>query len=341
MRTRTGTLVALLALDTIGSSWSFTAPHALLSAPLSVVQATRTPTIGRTNNASSAGHKFDQDTVFRWSSARSAWSGLSTTALFSLAVEDRQETETSDVSSSGQKKSFRDDGFVFGLEGSGLDRPKGKVANVVVEGDSLETQPYQVAMVSATLLAHAGFATASFGGMIAVNGGNVAQTALQAAALFLSSWILADFGSGVLHWAVDNYGNGRTPVFGSIIAAFQGHHSAPWTIAERGFCNNVYKLCIPFGIVPMAAIKAVSGPFTAFFFTVFCVMEILSQVCIYLWHVSPIWLCVSLLCGIKVLRILTGSSDPHMFPSFSLSLCVCLCLCVCLFVHSRLCYCYC
>jgi palmitoyl-[glycerolipid] 3-(E)-desaturase len=109
---------------------------------------------------------------------------------------------------------------------------------------------------------------------------------LQAVILFLSSYVLADFGSGVLHWSVDNYGNGRTPIMGSIIAAFQGHHSAPWTITERGFCNNVYKLCIPFGIVPMtlfAIIFVASGgtmgqPGAAtFFVSTFCVFEILSQ----------------------------------------------------------------
>lgn len=83
--------------------------------------------------------------------------------------------------------------------------------------------------------------------------------------------------SGVLHWSVDNYGNGRTPIMGGIIAAFQGHHSAPWTITQRGFANNVYKLCIPFGILPLSVIYAISGPFTTLFFTVFCYMEIMSQ----------------------------------------------------------------
>ena len=64
---------------------------------------------------------------------------------------------------------------------------------------------------------------------------------------------------------------------GSIIAAFQGHHSAPWTITERGFCNNVYKLCIPFGVIPMTLINWISGPAVTLFFTFFCITEILSQ----------------------------------------------------------------
>lgn len=177
-------------------------------------------------------------------------------------------------------KSYLDDGFVFGLEGSGIERPKGGEANVVVEGDSLETQPYQVAAVGATFLGHAAFATMAISQMMNLNDGNAALTSVESLAIIASSWVLADLGSGLLHFGVDNYGNGRTPVMGSIIAAFQGHHSAPWTITYRGFCNNVYKLCVPFGIPTMALISTLAGsehPGVTLFFTVFCAMEILSQ----------------------------------------------------------------
>ena len=78
--------------------------------------------------------------------------------------------------------------------------------------------------------------------MLEINGGDFALTSVESIALVLSSWLLADLGSGILHWSVDNYGNGKTPVMGGIIAAFQGHHAAPWTITEREFCNNVYKV---------------------------------------------------------------------------------------------------
>jgi ubiquitin-conjugating enzyme E2 variant len=178
---------------------------------------------------------------------------------------------------SHNNKSYLDDGFVYGLEGSGLERPKGKVANVVVEGDSLETTPLQVAVVTGTFMGHAAFATHAVQGMLSQSGGNVLFTLVQTLLLVVSSWVLADFGSGVLHWSVDNYGNGRTPIMGGIIAAFQGHHSAPWTITQRGFCNNVYKLCIPFGLVPVAAINWMADPATTFFFTTFCAFEIASQ----------------------------------------------------------------
>lgn len=177
-------------------------------------------------------------------------------------------------------KSYLDDGFVFGLENSGLERPKGKVAQIVVEGDSLETQPYQVAMVSTTFISHAAFLIYSIMQLHHLDGGNVGITALETFVTLFCSWVLADLGSGILHWSVDNYGNGKTPIMGGIIAAFQGHHSAPWTITERGFCNNVYKLCIPFGIPTVAAISYLAGPqhpLVTMFFTMFCAMEIMSQ----------------------------------------------------------------
>ena len=175
--------------------------------------------------------------------------------------------------------SWKDDGFVYGLEGSGLDRPKGRTAQIVVEGDAIETEPYQRVMVTLTFAGHAWLLSKALAAMVVMANGNVALALAQGLTLTFLSWVLADLGSGVLHWSVDNYGNGNTPVMGSIIAAFQGHHSAPWTITERGFCNNVHKLCIPFGIPSMAIIQALAGgpgPVTLFFAT-FCVFEILSQ----------------------------------------------------------------
>jgi ubiquitin-conjugating enzyme E2 variant len=135
-------------------------------------------------------------------------------------------------------------------------------------------------MVQATFLCHILFASSAFSRMLELHNDNIAFTAVQASLLVLSSWLFADFGSGVLHWSVDNYGNGKTPIMGSIIAAFQGHHSAPWTITERGFCNNVHKLTIPFGPLPMGMLYLLLNdqhPSAVLFLTVFCCLEILSQ----------------------------------------------------------------
>jgi len=197
-----------------------------------------------------------------------------------LSPEAWKESTQSNISQEQAGKSYLDDGFVFGLGDSGLKRPKGKVASVVVESDSIETTPFQRGFVTSTFTFQALLAANAIHTLFEQTSGNVVYTALTAVSTVLGSWIAADFGAGVLHWSVDNYGNGRTPIMGNIIAAFQGHHSAPWTITYRGFCNNVHKLCIPFGIPTVAAINYFAGPenpMVSLFFTVFCAMEIMSQ----------------------------------------------------------------
>ncbi|KAL2322629.1 hypothetical protein Fmac_027008 [Flemingia macrophylla] len=75
----------------------------------------------------------------------------------------------------------------------------------------------------------------------------------------LAGWIgyiLADLGSGVYHWAIDNYGDGSTPVVGAQIEAFQGHHKWPWTITRRQFANNLHALArvVTFTVLPIALV---------------------------------------------------------------------------------------
>merc|ERR1711906_109431 len=66
-------------------------------------------------------------------------------------VEENQYVSQASLDVPTNSKSFLDDGFVFGLDGSGLERPKGKVASLVVEGDGTETTPLQLGVVSATI----------------------------------------------------------------------------------------------------------------------------------------------------------------------------------------------
>ena len=173
--------------------------------------------------------------------------------------EDNIEVDVNTVQTK-VTKTYLDDGFVFGLDGSGLERPKGKDAMIVIENDSLETTPYQVGIVSVTLASHIAFLIHAFEQSLSYNHGDIGITTAASMTTIISSWLLADLGSGILHWSVDNYGNGKTPVMGTIIAAFQGHHTAQWTITKRGFFNNVYKLCVPFGIPTVALINLISSP---------------------------------------------------------------------------------
>jgi hypothetical protein len=87
----------------------------------------------------------------------------------------------------------------------------------------------------------------------------------------------ADFGSGVYHWAMDNYGNAGTPVFGRQIEAFQGHHERPWTITHRQTCNNLHQSCIA-TMPPLSAwLLFVSAPSALTFGAVAMSFIILAQ----------------------------------------------------------------
>ncbi|MCD7463926.1 hypothetical protein HAX54_051704 [Datura stramonium] len=70
--------------------------------------------------------------------------------------------------------------------------------------------------------------------------------------LKLRGYVLSDLASGIYHWGIDNYGSAETPVFGSQIDAFQGHHKWPWTITRRQFANNLHALAraVTFTVTP-------------------------------------------------------------------------------------------
>lgn len=69
----------------------------------------------------------------------------------------------------------------------------------------------------------------------------------------LLGYVLADLGSGVYHWAIDNYGDASTPFVGPQIEAFLGHHKQPWMINRRQFANNLHALAraTTFVVIPM------------------------------------------------------------------------------------------
>ena len=71
-------------------------------------------------------------------------------------------------------------------------------------------------------------AAALLTGATSVHGG---LEAVEAGLAVLAGYVMADLGSGVFHWIVDNYGDAKTPALGTIIDSFQGHHARPWTSA--------------------------------------------------------------------------------------------------------------
>lgn len=93
----------------------------------------------------------------------------------------------------------------------------------------------------------------------------------------LLGYFLADLGSGIYHWAIDNYGDASTPIFGSQIEAFQGHHRWPWTITCRQFANNIHSLARVVALAMLPVDVAVADPLWHSFISVFSGCILFSQ----------------------------------------------------------------
>ena len=136
---------------------------------------------------------------------------------------------------------------------------KAYLSHVRSKINTIQNQKVKGTIVTATLINHGVLFLSAIYQLCSRNIGNIYATAMQSTSCVILGWIAADLGSGILHWSVDNYGNGRTPMFGSTIASFRGHHSAPLRITQTGFRDNTYSLCEPFG-VHTASIVSILAP---------------------------------------------------------------------------------
>lgn len=93
----------------------------------------------------------------------------------------------------------------------------------------------------------------------------------------MGAYILADLATGIYHWGIDNYGDAKTPIFGSQIDAFQGHHKRPWTITKRQFANNIHALARPatFALAPFLLLP--NHAYLDSFLSVFLACVVYSQ----------------------------------------------------------------
>ncbi|KAJ4880425.1 hypothetical protein Rs2_37480 [Raphanus sativus] len=93
----------------------------------------------------------------------------------------------------------------------------------------------------------------------------------------VAGYILADLGSGLYHWAIDNYGDESTPLVGTQIEAARGHHKWPWIITKRQFANNSYALArgMTFTVLPL--VLACNDPVVHGFVSTFAFCILLCQ----------------------------------------------------------------
>lgn len=124
--------------------------------------------------------------------------------------------------------------------------PSDEEANTLMEGELLKGDVLHTTTYHKVVC---GLAALMCSGLLVEGASTSSGIAITVAALL--GYVFADLGSGVFHWSVDNYGSEKTPVFGGVIAAFQGHHLYPWTITKRELCNNIHKVAIP--TIPLQA----------------------------------------------------------------------------------------
>jgi ubiquitin-conjugating enzyme E2 variant len=159
--------------------------------------------------------------------------------------------------------------------GSGKGKPATAYFKPLQAGDVLEsTNEHRLICAAAATLSFALLVKAALAASAAPL---TAAAVLRYVLAAVVGYEFADFGSGVYHWSMDNYGNAGTPVFGRQIEAFQGHHERPWTITHRQTCNNLHQSCIA-TMPPLAAwLLLVSAPSALIFGAVAMSFIILAQ----------------------------------------------------------------
>nr|VDD55462.1 unnamed protein product [Brassica oleracea] len=110
-------------------------------------------------------------------------------------------------------------------------------------------------------------------------GGFGSHILLEPALAGYAGYILADLGSGLYHWAIDNYGDESTPLVGTQIEAARGHHKWPWIITIRQFANNSHALArgITFTVLPL--VLACNDPVVHGFVSMFAFCILFCQQC--------------------------------------------------------------
>ncbi|PIN16264.1 Ubiquitin-conjugating enzyme [Handroanthus impetiginosus] len=140
----------------------------------------------------------------------------------------------------------------------------------------------------------------------------------------LIGYITADLCSGIYHWAVDNYGNGKTPIFGSQIEAFQAHHRKPSAISTtRKLAYSLYIEAVIVTIVVTPINLLSHDAVLLVFFGVFACCVMFGQV-FHAWAHTPRKKLPSVVAALQDAGIIIGRVQhaAHHQPPYNSNYCI-------------------
>jgi ubiquitin-conjugating enzyme E2 variant len=96
----------------------------------------------------------------------------------------------------------------------------------------------------------------------------------------VTGYLVADFLSGVVHWAGDTIGDQNTPIFGpNFVTPFRYHHVDPKDITRHDFVETNGNNCIV--VAPVLALLLILTPKTTGWFFYGCVMMVFTSLFVF------------------------------------------------------------
>ena len=92
----------------------------------------------------------------------------------------------------------------------------------------------------------------------------------------LAGWLLADFGSGVIHWAQDRYGSPRWPMIGGIVRDTIRHHRRPRGILNKSIVQRSWRM-VSLAVVVLIVFLLAGAP-AAFMFPLVVAITLSNEI---------------------------------------------------------------
>ncbi|XP_051133894.1 fatty acid desaturase 4, chloroplastic-like [Andrographis paniculata] len=146
---------------------------------------------------------------------------------------------------------------------------------------------------------------------------------VQLISVAVAGYIAADLGTGIYHWAIDNYGGADTPVFGPQIVGFQGHHQRPSKIAREHIARNLYLTAAPVTVAVLPITVLCGDPAALGFVGSLAAAAVFSQQ-FHAWSHTPKGRLPVAVVALQDAGILLGRAEhaAHHRPPFDSNYCI-------------------